>query len=224
MSGTRLLDGVGAVVFDAYGTLFDVNSAVQRHAGAVGPEATALSEMWRTKQLEYSWVLGLMGRYEPFWHLTERALDYALARHPAVDRALRERLLDAYRDLDAYGEVPSTLAAIRAGGIRGATLTKGAQPMVDRAVASAGLGKHLDAVLSVDDARMFKTHPDAYRIALTRLAVGQGDVLFCSSNRWDVAGAGAFGFRTAWVNRKGLPDEYADLAPTVVVESLDGLL
>ncbi|GJE38088.1 haloacid dehalogenase type II [Methylobacterium persicinum] len=224
MSGTRLLDGVGAVVFDAYGTLFDVNSAVQRHAGAVGPEATALSEMWRTKQLEYSWVLGLMGRYEPFWHLTERALDYALARHPAVDRALRERLLDAYRDLDAYGEVPSTLAAIRARGIRTAILTNGDQPMVDRAVASAGLGKHLDAVLSVDDARMFKTHPDAYRIALDRLGVGPREVVFCSSNRWDIAGAAAFGFRPVWINRKGLPDEYGDLAPAAVLSSLEGLL
>jgi 2-haloacid dehalogenase len=76
----------------------------------------------------------------------------------------------------------------------------------------------------VDDAQVFKTHPDAYRIALTRLAVGEGDVLFCSSNRWDVAGAGAFGFRTAWINRRGLPDEYADLAPATVVRSLDGLL
>jgi len=224
MSGTRLLDGVGAVVFDAYGTLFDVNSAVQRHAGAVGPEATALSEMWRTKQLEYSWVLGLMGRYEPFWHLTERALDYALARHPAVDRALRERLLDAYRDLDAYGEVPSTLAAIRARGIRTAILTNGDQPMVDRAVAAAGLGKHLDAVLSVDDARMFKTHPDAYRIALDRLGVGPREGVFCSSNRWDIAGAAAFGFRPVWINRKGLPDEYGDLAPAAVLSSLEGLL
>ena len=125
--------------------------------------------------------------------------------------------------LEAYPEVPGVLAALRKRGIRTAVLTNGNAAMVDRAVASAGLADHLDAVLSVDDAQVFKTHPDAYRIALTRLAVGQGDVLFCSSNRWDVAGAGAFGFRTAWVNRKGLPDESAVLAPTVVGGSLDGL-
>ncbi|MCJ2070531.1 haloacid dehalogenase type II [Methylobacterium sp. J-030] len=218
------LAGVKAAVFDAYGTLFDVNAAVQRYAGAVGPDAAHLSEVWRNKQLEYSWTLSLMGRYAAFWDLTVRALDYALAVHPGVDPSLRERLLDAYRDLDAYPEVPGVLASLRKRGIRTAILTNGNAAMVDRAVASAGLADHLDAVLSVDDAQVFKTHPDAYRSALTRLAVGAGDVLFCSSNRWDVAGAAAFGFRTVWVNRKGLPEEYADLAPALVVESLDRLL
>src|SRR5215212_5167124 len=91
-----------AVIFDAYGTLFDVHSAVGRHAAQVGPDAARLSEVWRTKQLEYSWVLSLAGRYEPFWTLTERALDHAFARCPTVDRALREPLLDAYRTLDAF--------------------------------------------------------------------------------------------------------------------------
>ncbi|MCJ2011336.1 haloacid dehalogenase type II [Methylobacterium sp. J-076] len=224
MSDFDLLAGMRAAVFDAYGTLFDVNAAVQRHADAIGPQATTLSEMWRTKQLEYSWVLGLMGRYEPFWTLTERALDYALARHPSVDRTLRGPLLDAYRDLDAYPEVPGTLAALRTGGLRTAILTNGDRPMVDRAVASAGLAGHLDAVLSVDEARVFKTHPDAYRIALDRLGVGREEVVFCSSNRWDIAGAAAFGFRAVWINRKGLPDEYGDLAPAAVLSSLDGLL
>lgn len=224
MTETHLLDGVRAAVFDAYGTLFDVNSAVQRHADAVGPEATALSDLWRTKQLEYSWVYGLMGRYEPFWTLTERALDFALARHPNVDRALRDRLLDAYRDLDAYDEVPATLAALRERGIRTAILTNGDRRMVDRAVASAKLSGHLDAVLSVDDASVFKTHPDAYRIALDRLGVGRAEVVFCSSNRWDIAGASAFGFRSVWINRKGLPDEYGDLPPVAILSALDGLL
>jgi 2-haloacid dehalogenase len=219
-----LLQGIEAAVFDAYGTLFDVHSAVQRLAGRVGPEAEALSQMWRIKQLEYSWVLGLIGRYQPFWSLTERALDYALACHPSVDRALREPLLDAYRDLDAYPEVPGTLSALRGRGIRTAILTNGDQPMVDRAVASAGLGEHLDAVLSVDDAGVFKTHPDAYAVVLRRLGVGRERVLFCSSNRWDIAGAAAFGFRPAWINRRGLPDEYEGLAPAAVVTSLDGLL
>lgn len=224
MPDNQLLDGMRAAVFDAYGTLFDVNSAVQRHAEAVGTEAASLAEMWRTKQLEYSWVLCLMGRYEPFWTLTSRALDYALARHPNVDRALRERLLDAYRDLDAYEEVPGTLSALRARGIRTAILTNGDRPMIDRAVASAGLAGHLDATLSVDDARVFKTHPDAYQIALDRLGVDRSEVVFCSSNRWDIAGAAAFGFRPVWINRKGTPDEYADLAPVAVLRSLDGLL
>lgn len=218
------LEGVTAVVFDAYGTLFDVNAAVRRHADAVGPEAARLSELWRTKQLEYSWVLSLAGRYVPFWALTERALDYVLALHPEVDRAVRERLLDAYRDLDAFPEVPGVLTALRERGIRTAILTNGDAAMVDRAVASAGLADHLDAVISVDAANVFKTHPEAYRIALDRLGVRAGEVLFCSSNRWDIAGATAFGLTCAWVNRRGLPDEYPDLRPAAVVASLDALV
>ncbi len=167
MASTDLLDGMQAAVFDAYGTLFDVNAAVRRHAAEVGPQARPLSETWRTKQLEYSWIHGLMDRYEPFWTLTERALDFALAKFPNVDRGLRERLLDAYRDLDAYEEVPATLSALRERGIRTAILTNGDRPMIDRAVASAKLGGLLDAVLTVDEVRRFKTHPDAYGLAST---------------------------------------------------------
>ena len=165
-----------------------------------------------------------MGRYAPFWELTERALDYALALHPEVDRALRERLLDAYRDLDAYPEVAGVLAALRERGLRTAILTNGDGAMADRAVASAGLSPHLDAVVSVDDARIFKTHPRAYRIVLDRLGLGTAEVLFCSSNRWDVAGAAAFGLIGVWVNRRGLPDEYPDLRPRAVIASLEALL
>ncbi|GJD34575.1 haloacid dehalogenase type II [Methylobacterium aerolatum] len=223
-SDAGLLGGAQAVVFDAYGTLFDVNAAVRRHADAIGPEADALSDLWRTKQLEYSWVLSLAGRYRPFWTLTEHALDHALARHPSVDASLRGALLDAYRDLDAYDEVPRVLDALRRQGLRTAILTNADRAMVDRAVASAGLGPHLDAVLSVDDAGVFKTHPDAYRIVHDRLGVATGEVVFCSSNRWDIAGASAFGFRPVWINRKGLPDEYADLPPVAMIPNLDGLL
>ncbi|AWN40801.1 haloacid dehalogenase type II [Methylobacterium durans] len=219
-----LLAGKCLAVFDAYGTLFDVHSAVQRHEGAVGPEAVPLSETWRTKQLEYSWVYGLTGRYRSFWSLTEAALDFALARYPGVDRSLRGRLLDAYRDLDAYPEVPATLDALRARGLRTAILSNGDAAMLERAVASADLGRHLDATLSVDPAQTFKTSPAAYRIACDRFGIGPEAVLFCSSNRWDIAGAAAFGFATAWVNRRAAPDEYADLPPTIVIGSLDALL
>lgn len=212
-----------AVVFDAYGTLFDVHSAVQRHAAAIGPEATRLSETWRAKQLEYTWVLSLAGRYVPFWTLTERALDHALARHASVDRSLRTSLLDAYRDLDAYGEVPATLKALREHGLRTAILSNGDGAMLARAVDAAGLGESLDAVISVDAAKVFKTHPSAYQLALDRLGLPAEGIVFCSSNRWDVAGAVAFGFPSVWVNRHGLPDEYPDLAPAAVVSSLEAL-
>lgn len=225
MPGSPIIQpDVKAVIFDAYGTLFDVHSAVARHSDRVGPDAARLSEIWRAKQLEYSWVLSLAGRYEPFWRLTEKALDHALARHPGVDRAVRPLLLDAYRSLDAYEEVRPTLEALRARGLRTGILSNGDPEMLQAAVASAGLGGLLDPVLSVDAAGVFKTSPRTYDLVLEALGIATAEVAFVSSNRWDVAGAAAFGFAPVWVNRLGLPDEYAELPPRAIVSSLDGLL
>ncbi len=213
-----------AVVFDAYGTLFDVHSAVARHAARMGPEAARLSEIWRAKQLEYSWVLSLAGRYRPFWALTEQALDYAFARCPGADYSVRPLLLDAYRSLDAYPDVRTALQGIRARGLRTAILSNGDPGMLSAAVNSADLAGSFDAVLSVDAAKVFKTSPDAYQLAIEELSLNEDEIVFVSSNRWDVAGAAAFGFTAIWVNRLGLPDEYEDLAPRAVVDTLERLL
>jgi len=218
-----LLVGRRAVVFDAYGTLFDGHAAVARHAAAVGPDAARLSEIWRAKQLEYSWVLSLAGRYEPFWTLTERALDHAFARCPAVDRSLREPLLDAYRTLDAFPNAAAALARLRERGFRTGILSNGSPAMLASAVQSAGLGPLLDAVLSVDAAGVFKTSPRAYALVTAALGCAE-EVVFVSSNRWDVAGAAAFGFSAVWVNRAGLPEEYAELPPAAAVADLAGIL
>lgn len=218
-----LLADARAVVFDAYGTLFDVHAAVASHAAAVGPEAARLSEIWRAKQLEYSWVMSLAGRYAPFWALTERALDHALARCPAVDRALRAPLLEAYRALGAYPDAAPALAALRGRGLRTGILSNGSPEMLASAVASAGLADLLDAVLSVDAVRVFKTDPRAYALVTAAFDIRPQEVAFVSSNRWDVAGASAFGFRCLWVNRAGLPDEYGDLPPVATLRDLAGL-
>jgi 2-haloacid dehalogenase len=213
-----------AVVFDAYGTLFDVHAAVMAHAARIGPDAAALSQMWRAKQLEYSWVRSLIGRYRDFWSLTEEALDHALARHPAVDKGLRPDLLDAYRSLAAYPEVPAVLAGLRARGLKTAILSNGSPEMLASAVASAGVGELLHAVISVHALRHFKPPPAAYAPVEAELGVTPSQVLFVSSNRWDVAGAQAFGFACAWVNRAGLPNEYDDMPPGIVLSDLNGLL
>ncbi|GJD94889.1 haloacid dehalogenase type II [Methylobacterium iners] len=224
MSGSDLIPEDGIAVFDAYGTLFDVHSAVMRHAAGIGTEAMALSETWRAKQLEYTWTLSLMGRSASFWTLTERALDFALARHPGIDPGIRPKLLGAYRDLDAYPEAAGVIRSLRQRRIATAILSNGDAAMLARAMASAGLDDAFDSVLSVEASGIFKTSPVAYQIVLDRFGVSPGGVVFCSSNRWDVAGAVAFGFSTVWVNRTGLPDEYPDLAPTRIVTSLDGIL
>lgn len=212
-----------AAVFDAYGTLFDVHSAVGSHANRIGPDAARFSDTWRAKQLEYSWILSLTGRYEPFWRLTEKALDYAFSRFPNVDRILRPALLDAYRTLAAYPDARPALEALRERGLRTGILSNGDPGMLGDAVASAGLGPCLDAVLSVDAVGVFKTSPRAYEPVLSAFSVRPDEVVFVSSNRWDIAGAAAFGFTPIWVNRLGLPDEYPELAPHAVVSSLKEL-
>ena len=218
-----LVRGAHAFVFDAYGTLFDVHAAVARHAAAVGPEAARLSEIWRAKQLEYFWVLSLAGRYEPFWTLTERALDYAFARCPSVDRRVQRALLEAYRTLDAYPEAAEVLAALRRRGFRTGILSNGSPDMLASAIASAGLARLLDHVLSVDAVGVFKTSPRTYALITEAFGVDPAEVVLVSSNRWDAAGATAFGFRSVWVNRAGLPDEYDDLPPAATVRDLSAL-
>src|SRR3954452_3106879 len=211
-------------VFDAYGTLFDVHAAIARHRKAAGPEADRFSDIWRTKPLESAWMLSAAGRYVDFWTLTERALDHAFARCPTVDRALRARLLDAYFKLDAFLDARQALSALKASGARTAILSNGNPRMLDAAVTAAGIGADLDAVLSVDAIRIYKTSPRTYALVTAALDCAPEEVVFVSSNRWDVAGAAAFGFSAVWVNRAGLPEEYAELAPAAVVADLSGIL
>ena len=213
-----------AYVFDAYGTLFDVHSAVDRLADRVGPDAARLSELWRTKQLEYSWVRTLMSAYRDFWALTEDALDFALAKLPAVDQSLRPALLDAYLTLDAHPDVVPVLTSLKAEGARLATLSNGSPFMLDAAVSSAGLSGMLDDIFSVDAIGAFKTAPAAYQMVLDAWGITARDVSFQSSNRWDIAGAARFGFRTVWINRSRQPDEYRELPPERCMTSLVELL
>jgi 2-haloacid dehalogenase len=211
-------------VFDAYGTLFDFHAAVSRHNAAAGSDAVAFSELWRQKQIEYTWTLTLAGRYAEFWTLTQQALDYCFERFPSVDRKLRSALLDAYFKLDAYPDALHVLRELKGRSQRTAILTNGSPAMVGAAVEAAGLKGQLDAVLSVDAVKMFKPRPETYALVTKEFSCSPSDVVFVSSNRWDAFGATAFGFRTIWVNRSKAPDEYPGFAPAAVVANLTGLL
>ncbi len=213
-----------AFVFDAYGTLFDVHAAIARHRNEIGPDADRLSELWRAKQLEYSWTLTLADRYLDFWSLTQQALDHAFARLPSADRRLRGKLLEAYRQLDAFADARATLKELKRRGHRTAILSNGSPDMLEAAVAAAGLDTDLDFVLSVDSIRKYKPRPEVYALVPAAMRVEPADVVFVSSNRWDVMGAASFGFRAAWINRANLPDEYADRPPAVVLKDLTALL
>lgn len=206
-------------VFDAYGTLFDVHAAILR-CGERGPDAERMSEIWRTKQLEYTWTLTLAGHYADFWTLTERALDFALARVPAVDKNLRARLLDAYFKLDAFPDARAALRGLKEKRHKTGILSNGSPTMLKGAVDAAGIGPDLDAVLSVDPLKMFKPRPEVYGLVTEHYRCKPSDVTFVSSNRWDVMAAISVGFHGLWVNRSKMPDEYADFPPERVLNDL----
>jgi 2-haloacid dehalogenase len=210
-------------VFDAYGTLFDVHSAIGRHRAAVGPDADRFSEIWRLKQLEYAWTLTLAGHYTDFWTLTERALDYTFHRVPSVNLALRPKLLDAYLTLDAFADARAVLTELKARGLRIAILSNGSPRMLDAAVEASGIAALCDAALSVDTVRMYKPRPEVYALVTDRFQVAPDEVVFVSSNRWDIMGAASFGFRPVWVNRSQMPEEYAHQRPAHTVANLSAL-
>jgi 2-haloacid dehalogenase len=212
-------------VFDAYGTLFNVHAAAERHRDAIGPKWQQLSQTWRTKHIEYTWVHSLSQRPATFWELAQRSLDYAIALVcDAVPAEVREKLLAAYRTMDAYPEVAEVLAALEGRGARLAILSNGDPDMLADAVRAAKLENLFDAVLSVTAAGVFKPAPAVYTLATERFGCKPQDISFQSSNRWDIAGAKAFGYCTIWINRTNAPDEYPGLQPDRIVRDLRGLL
>ena len=210
-------------VFDAYGTLFDVHSAASRYRASIGAGWDRLSQLWRTKHLEYTWIHAQTGRHVPFWTLAERSLDYAIAATGGVPAGLRGNLLSAYRTLSAYPEVPDVLRGLRQAGAALAILTNGDPYMIDDAVGSAGLRGLLDEIITVHEAGVYKPNPAVYQLACDRFGVAPGEISFQSSNRWDVAGAKAFGFHCVWINRQGAPDEYPDMPADLVITDLKPL-
>jgi 2-haloacid dehalogenase len=217
------LDDIRACVFDAYGTLFDVHSAIARHRDRVPGDADAISRMWRDKQLQYTWLRSLMGRHADFRTVTADALDYALDSHGIDDTGLRESLLEAYFTLDAYPEVASVLDALKAGGKVTAILSNGSPDMLEAAVSGAGLQDRLDRVLSVEEVGIFKPDPRVYQLAVDRLGVEPRQISFQSSNAWDAVGAASFGFRVVWINRFGQRRERLGFEPDAEVTTLEPL-
>ena len=208
-----------ALVFDAYGTLFDVHSVVALCEELWPGRGAQLSQLWRTKQLEYTWLRSLMGRYEDFARVTEAGLRHACAglKLP-YDDAKRDRLMRAYLHLATFPEVTETLRKLH--GIKLAILSNGAPAMLRDVVSNSGLAGLIPDVLSVDELKIYKPAPPVYRLAVDRLCVPAKAIGFVSSNCWDAAGAKSFGFRTFWVNRAGAPLDGLGFAPDHALRSL----
>jgi len=214
---------IEACVFDAYGTLFDVHSAVARGGHVLGDKAGAVSALWRQKQLEYTWLRSLMGTHEDFWQVTQDSLSYALAAHDRDDERLHAELMELYLRLDAYADATDTLEILKASGRATAILSNGAPKMLSAAVDSAGLADHLDAVLSVEEVGIYKPDRRVYQLAVDRLDTGPERICFVSANAWDAAGAAHFGFRVAWLNRFDQRPERLPGRPAAVLRNLSEL-
>lgn len=214
-------------MFDAYGTLFDVHSAVMQAGAPLGPLATEFSALWRAKQLEYTWIYSAIWRADAsndFLVLTTRALDFAIAKFGINPPGMRDALLGAYSTLAAFPDVAPALNDLKIAGHRTAIFTNGTAVMINAALTSANLIPLIDQVISVEGTNRYKPDPTVYQHA--HAAIGSptpADVVFVSSNRWDVAGAANYGFTPVWCNRTGQPPEYGGFDPIVMVPDLAGI-
>jgi 2-haloacid dehalogenase len=220
---------VTTCIFDAYGTLFDVNAAAREAAtdprypmlAQIWPQ---LAEDWRLKQLEYTWLRAVMNRHCDFWQVTGDGLDWAMARQGLDDPQLRDRLMQLYRVLSAFDEVPAMLKGLKAAGRATGILSNGSPDMLAAAVASAKIGDDLDAVLSVESVGVFKPSSKVYDLVQTHFGTDPSEVLFVSSNGWDAAAAADYGFVTAWVNRRGLPLDVLPGQPRFILPDLSKIV
>jgi 2-haloacid dehalogenase len=213
-----------ALVFDAYGTLFDVHSVLERCEQFWASKGAQVSQLWRAKQLEYTWQRSLMQRYEPFTRVTRDALAYACeALGLALDEAKAAALMAQYLDLATYPDVPPALEQLKASGRKLAILTNGSPDMIEPLVNNRGMQGTFDAVLSVDALRIYKPAPQVYELAVKRLGVAARDIGFVSSNCWDALGARSFGFSVYWINRAGAPVDKLGFAPDGILKGLGEL-
>lgn len=217
---------VTTLVFDAYGTLFDVTGAARLAAAdhpILAPLWPKLAEDWRRKQLEYTWQRTMTGGYVPFDRVTADALDWALAAHDLIDADLRALLLAQFDRLPPFAEAVETLAHLRATGLRLAILSNGTPAMLASLTRNAGMADLFTTLISVEETRLYKPSWQVYALVEKRLGVKPQDVLFVSANGWDAAGAAHFGFRTAWINRAGAPQDRLPARPLHEIPDLSHL-
>jgi len=214
---------IKALAFDAYGTLFDVHSVISACNQNFPDQGAALSQRWRAKQLEYTWLRSLMGRYEDFWQVTESALVFACkSLSLSCPPGTRAQLMEAYLRLDPYTEVREALRALSNYPL--AILSNGSPRMLHAVVKSAGFEGVFSHVISVDEVKIYKPSPRVYQLASQKMSVPETAIGFVSSNSWDVIGAKAFGFWTCWVNRSAAPGDELGVTPDVTVKTLADLV
>ena len=215
---------IRACVFDAYGTLFDVHSAASQYSSKLGELENPVSEMWRSKQLQYTWLRSLMGNYDDFWTVTGEALDYALASYNVDNPKLRDQLMNAYLNLSCFDEIEEVLRTLKENGIVVAILSNGSPNMLDPVVENSGIAQYIDANISVDEVGIFKPAAQVYQLPCDRFGVRPDEISFQSSNCWDAIGGAHFGYQVAWCNRYSQQLDLLPAKPKVEISTLLELL
>lgn len=215
------LNNIKICVFDAYGTLFDVHSASKKYQKEIGESYNDFSNLWRSKQLEYSFLYEIMDNYVDFITVTNNALDYACDTFNITDAKLKINLMNSYMELSPYAEVKNTLLKFKEKGIKLMILSNGSYQMLNRATSSSGLTDILDDVISVEEIKTFKPNKKVYEMVTEKYNVAPSSVAFFSSNGWDIMGATKFGFNTVWINRFNKATEVAPYNPSFIKANLE---
>ena len=212
-----------AIIFDAYGTLFDVNSAAEKSKEKLGEKWETFANYWRTTQLEYTWLRSLMNRHKDFWKITEDSLDKSIKVYK-IDNSLRDELLDLYKVLKPFSEVGQTLKTLRKSSYKLAILSNGTPSLLNELVNSNSLENIFDDIFSVEDVGVYKPHSKVYDIPINKYKIQKNEVVFLSANTWDVSGAGNYGYQSIWVNRSNNIFDKLDFTPKHEVSNLSELL
>ncbi len=212
-----------AVVFDAYGTLFDVNSAAKKCKDKIGNEWESFANFWRTTQLEYTWLRSLMRRHRDFWNVTEDSLDKSMKVY-GIDKNMKNELLDLYKVLSPYPEVNEVLKNLKNKKFKIAILSNGNPTLLNDLVTSNNLNNLFDDLFSVEEVKIYKPHPRVYELPLKKYSIKANQVTFLSANTWDVSGGGNFGYNSIWVNRNNSEFDVLDYQPKIEINNLKQLL
>ena len=217
------MKNIKAIIFDAYGTLFDVNSAAEKCKDKIGDKWEPFANFWRTTQLEYTWLRSLMGRHKDFWQITEDSLDKSMKAFN-IDSSMKNELLNLYKILSPYKEVPETLKALKEKKFKLAILSNGTPSLLNELVKSNNLENLFDDIFSIEEVGVYKPNSKVYDIPIKKYKIEKNEVAFLSANTWDVSGGGNYGYQSIWVNRNNNIFDNLDFKANIEIKDLSGLL
>ncbi len=217
------MKNIKAIIFDAYGTLFDVNSAAEKCKDKIGDKWESFANYWRTTQLEYTWLRSLMKRHKDFWQVTEDSLDKSMKAHD-IDSSLRNELLDLYKILSPFKEVPTVLKSLKEKDLKLAILSNGTPTLLNQLVKSNNLDNLFDDLFSIEEVGIYKPDSKVYDIPIRKYNIQNNEVAFLSANTWDVSGGGNYGYNSIWVNRNNNIFDKLDYSPKHQIKQLGDLL